>query len=287
MWVIFCFCYCFSEFVGGLAIRKIDTRSCLCVFAPAWTLLLSSLQPPHSDSPGAWQPPTLSSYQSPCSPGLTLPLISPPPLTFVLHFGSHQLFLSPENTSISSLSFPHPFLLCLSSISSPLTCCVGLLCLSLCSLHPLCTVSVSMVTPRGQEWLRGLRDTDTDGNGSHTYFVSTRVTCLQACVHIRDAIPCDGATTNYHRITGLSAAWNGGRAAALLFSLRCCSFQYPDEEGDHLMMLQGKLCIPFWMRPFACLSHFSHILHKSHSHISTLMSLLGCVTCASFRSKRI
>lgn len=82
VWVIFFFFFFFSEFVGGLAIRKIDGRSCLCVFAPAWALLLSSLQPAHRDSPGAWQPPTLSSYQLPCSPRLTLPLTSPPPTHF-------------------------------------------------------------------------------------------------------------------------------------------------------------------------------------------------------------
>lgn len=48
-----------------------------------------------------------------------------------------------------------------------------------------------MVTPRGQEWLRGLRDTDTDPNSLHTYFVSRRATCLQPCVHIREPIPCE------------------------------------------------------------------------------------------------
>lgn len=128
----FFFFFFFSEFVGGLAIRKIDGRSWLCVFVPAWTLLLSSLQPPHSDSPGAWQPPTLSSYQSPCSPCLTLPLTSPPPAHFCpllllsstlssrthIHLSSvHYFVLFTPLPSLLVFYLQPPHLLCGSSLS--------------------------------------------------------------------------------------------------------------------------------------------------------------------------
>lgn len=225
-------------------------------------------------SPGAWRPPTLSSY--PLASHYLQPLPLPP-----FHF---QLFLPRPHIHLFFCLWLCPFH---TPSFFPLTCCVGLPCLPLCSLHPLCTVSVSMVTPRGQEWLRGLWHTDTDPNSLHTYFVSRKASraTLRAqmwAYTVRECATTDG------RIPELSAAWNGGRAAALLFSLRCCSFQLPDEEGDGQMTLQGKLCFPFpTTRPSPRRSRFSHILRKSHSHISTLMSLLGCVTSASFRSKRI
>lgn len=118
------------------------------------------------------------------APRLTLPLTPPP--------SSHlrpSLFL-PLNThpSLPYLVPFAPFLLGFFYLH-PLTCCVGLPCLSLCSLHPLCTVSVSMVTPRGQEWLRGLRDTDTDPNSLHTYFVSRRAARAQPRAHVREPAP--------------------------------------------------------------------------------------------------
>lgn len=100
-----------------------------------------------------------------------------------------------------------------------------------------------MVTPRGQEWLRGLRSTDTDPNSLHVYFVSRRDTCLQPRVHI--CKPILRVMAPLPIITESPEAWNGGRDAALLIYLRRCSFQLPDEEEDHLMTLRGKLRPPF------------------------------------------
>lgn len=142
--ILFFFFFFLSVFVGGLAIREIDGRSCLCVFAPASTLLLSSLQPPSREAPLV--PDDLPRSPPIPSPHTTSNLSPSRPFTFNSFFLDHTsifffcLRLCPFHT-------PSFF---------PLTCCVGLPCLPLCSLHPLCTVSVSMVTPRGQEWLRGL-----------------------------------------------------------------------------------------------------------------------------------
>lgn len=186
-------------------------------------------------------------------PRLTLPLTSPPPTHCCPSLSLSSTLSSLEHMSIFFFFPVHYFVLytplpplLVFYLQPPLTCCVGLPCLSLCSLHPLCTVSVSMVTPRGQEWLRGLRDTDTDPNSLHTYFVSRRASFVQPCVHIGEPIPCVmmplPIITESQDYQGCEMV---GGLQPCCFSLRCCSFQLPNEEGDCLMMLQGKLCFPF------------------------------------------
>lgn len=73
-----------------------------------------------------------------------------------------------------------------------------------------------MVTLHGQEWLRGLRDTDTDPNSLHIYFVSRRATCLQPRVHIWK--PILHVMCHYQLSRESREARKGGRDAVLLFS---------------------------------------------------------------------
>lgn len=74
---------------------------CVCVYAPALTSLLSSLQPPHSDSPvteGLTTSHALPPQQLPCS---SSPCFiynshspSPPHLYFIIHLSVHYLSVS-------------------------------------------------------------------------------------------------------------------------------------------------------------------------------------------------
>lgn len=60
--------------------------------------------------------------------------------------------------------------------------------------------------------------------------------------HTRAYTMGGGATGHYH---GIRDYRRREMVEGLLFSFRCCSFQLADEEGEHLSMLQGKLCSPF------------------------------------------
>lgn len=162
--------------------------------ACALTSLLSSLQPPRSDSPVSWQPPTLSSSTPPATllPHFTYNLASPslshllflffaPPPTPFPHLSLSTVSLFSSPTSFFRLVF----------ISRPLICRVGLPCLSSCSLRPLCCLSLSLWKPRmdrsGSEVCETLIQTLLD----HRLTLSPRepharrLTCMSASLALR------------------------------------------------------------------------------------------------------
>lgn len=191
------------------ALLHVCMRVCVC--APALTSLLSSLQPPHSDSPVTERPDNLprSPHQLPCSCSSRLALsTTSPPLHSLLSVSPSTLsfLIRPSLCPLSFFHFTHllfPFLLVF--VSRPLVWCVGLPCLSSCSLRPPCCLSLSLWKPRvdmsGSEVCETLIQTILD----HTLtFLSRRATCLQLCAHERKPAPCvygrvcDSVTTCHH-----------------------------------------------------------------------------------------
>lgn len=143
-------CFYWGLLVGWPLGKLMVAPACVVFFPAAWTLLLSSLQPPHSDSPGAWQPPTLSSYQSPCSPSPhATSNLSPSHSLLSFTFTLINSFFPRTHIHLffflsTILSFTHPFLLCLPSISSPLSLAVWVFPVFRCAPFTHCAPSLSL-----------------------------------------------------------------------------------------------------------------------------------------------
>lgn len=126
-----------------------------------------------------------SPHELPCSSRLALPIISPPPthspsLAFCLPLNSISACIHLSLSTILLFYITHLiFLFACFHLSPPHLLCGSSLSFVMLSAPTVLPVSVSMETPHGQEWLRGLWDTDTDPIRSHAHFVSQRATCLQ------------------------------------------------------------------------------------------------------------
>lgn len=139
-----------------------------------------------------------------------------------------------------------------------------------------------MVTPRGQEWLRGLWDTDTDPNSLHTYFVSRRTTCLQPCVHIQYvSLYCvwwrHCRLSQYHRIISGVKWWEG--CSLVVFFTLLALFNYQMKKGTAWWCSRANCVFPsertlLLVSPISVTYFTNHILTFPHWWACRVASLV-------------